>query len=66
MGEEIKFTVNDTSRSIERIIEDLRTFESCRCDARVKAIVLTQLEQAMLWSYKLIKDVAAETNGFAG
>lgn len=55
MGEEVTFVLSDTHRSIEKVIQDLKAFESPLCDARVKAIILTNLEQAQLWSLKLIK-----------
>lgn len=55
MGEEITFDVNDINRSIAEIIGHLKDFESPLCDQRVKAIILTNLEQAQLWSLKLIK-----------
>jgi hypothetical protein len=31
-------------------------WESPLCDGRIKAIILTNLEQAQLWSLKLIKE----------
>jgi hypothetical protein len=56
MGEEITYPINDTNRQIERIIRDLKAFESPLCDGRIKAIILTNLEQAQLWSLKLVKE----------
>jgi hypothetical protein len=55
MGEEVTFPVNDTNREIGEVLQKLRAFESPLCDPRVKALVLTNLEQAQLWSLKLIK-----------
>lgn len=55
MGEEKTYQVNDTNRAIGRVIDNLRTFDSTSCDSRVKALVLTKLEEAQLWSLKLIK-----------
>lgn len=57
MGEEVKFPVNDTNRGIQALMDALRAFESPRCDPRVKALILTKLEEAQLWSLKLIKPV---------
>ncbi|MCP4651157.1 MAG: hypothetical protein GY853_13910 [PVC group bacterium] len=54
MGEEITFPVNDTNRSIDKIIQELKNFNSPNCNIRAKALVLTNLEQAQLWSLKLI------------
>lgn len=56
MGEEITFSVNDTNREIGKIIADLNGFDSPLLDKRVKAIILTNLEQAQLWSLKMIKE----------
>ena len=55
MGEEVSYMINDTNRAIGAIIESLKKFESSLCDPRIKALVLTNLEQAQLWSLKLIK-----------
>lgn len=55
MGEELTFDVNDTYRGIEKSITDLKSWESPLCDGRVKAIIITKLEEAQLWSLKLVK-----------
>lgn len=55
MGEEIIFQINDTYRAIEKEITNLRNFESTAFDPRIKAMVLTKLEEAQLLSLKLIK-----------
>lgn len=54
MGEDITFPVNDETRALQEMMDRLRRFESPRCDPRVKAIMLTKLEEAWLWSLKLI------------
>jgi len=56
MGEEFTAIINDFNRDIGDIIKDLREFESPRVDPRVQAIMITHLEEAQLWSLKLIKD----------
>jgi len=55
MGEEITFNVNDTNREIAKVIENLKKFDSPLLDQRIKSIVITNLEQAQLWSLKMIK-----------
>jgi hypothetical protein len=55
MGEEIKYPVNDTNRAIGAIIEDLDNNTEADFDPRVKAILKTKLEEAQLWSLKLIR-----------
>lgn len=54
MDEEITFPINDTFRTIERIITDLRKWDSPSCNQRVKALILTRLEEAQLWALRLI------------
>lgn len=46
---------NDTQRAIIDIIEDLKAWVSDLADPRVKAIVITKLEEAELWASKLVK-----------
>lgn len=55
MGEEIVFRKNDTYREIEKISDDLKKFESPLCDGRVKAMILTKLQEVRLLSLELIK-----------
>lgn len=54
MGETVEYAINDTNRAIGEIIRSLKVFESPLCDPRVKALILTKLEEAQLWSLKLI------------
>jgi hypothetical protein len=54
MGEEATYVVNDVNRAIGKTIDDLKKSGSSHEDPRVKAIILTNLEQAQLWSLKLI------------
>lgn len=56
MDEEITFTANDTYRAIGRIIQNLKAFESPICNPRVKAILITQLEESQLRSLTLINE----------
>lgn len=58
MGEEIKFESNDTYHIIGKVMDSLKSFNSEFVDNRVKAIILTNLEQAQLWALKLIKAAA--------
>ena len=55
MDEEVTFSINDTNRAIERVIDHLRKWDSPLCDQRVKALILTKLEEAQLWSLNLVK-----------
>lgn len=55
MGEERIFEVNDTTRGIEKEHADLLKWDSPLCDKRIKAMILTKLEEAALLSLKLIK-----------
>ena len=55
MGEQVTYTVNDTTRAIQNISDDLKSFESPLCDPRVKAMILTKLQEARLLSLELIK-----------
>ncbi len=54
MGEDVLYPINDTYRAIQRVMDELKAFESPKCNARIKAIILTNLEQAQLWSLKLV------------
>lgn len=56
MGESKTFELNDTYRLVEREIASLREFKSPLCDERVKAIIITKLEEVQLWALKLIKE----------
>jgi hypothetical protein len=58
MGEVLVFAKNDCYRGIERLAETLRVFESPLCDPRVKAMILTKLQEARLLSLELIKPEA--------
>ena len=63
MGEEETYSINDTNRTIARIIESLKAFESPLADKRVQAIIITKLEEAQLWSLKLIIKASLERRG---
>lgn len=54
MGEDKTYAINDTNRAIARVIENLAKWESPKCDPRVKAIILTKLQEAQLWSLLLV------------
>lgn len=55
VGETESHTVNDTSRAIASVAKDLDKFESPLVDLRVRAIILTKLQEAYLFSLLLIK-----------
>jgi len=55
MGEEKSYTINDTNRAIGSVISNLTAWESPKCDPRVKALILTKLQEAQLWSLLLGK-----------
>ena len=59
MGEEEKYTVNDTIRSIRRVAANLRewTDHSDLADGRHVAMVLTKLEEAELLAQRIVKEV---------
>lgn len=54
MGEELTMYPNDTSREIQQTMERLRAWDSPLCDQRVKAIMLTKLQEAWLFSLLLV------------
>lgn len=56
MNEEEVIVVNDTMRSIRGVAEDLRNWLSPSCDQRIKAMVLTKLEEAELLAQRLVKN----------
>ena len=58
MGEDETYPINDTNRAIGKTIDSLKAWESDLADPRVKSIILTKLEEAQLWSLKLIKEEA--------
>lgn len=55
MGVEKVFAINDTYRMLEACAENLRSLDSPLCDPRVKAMILTKLQEARLLSLELIK-----------
>jgi hypothetical protein len=55
MGQTVTFPVNDINQEIEGVIDTLCALEGVKVDAVVKAIILTKLKEAQLWSLKLIK-----------
>lgn len=54
MGETKEFSINDTYRAIDRLSNVLKSFESPLVDPRVKAMILTKLQEARLLSLELI------------
>ncbi len=58
MGEIIEIEVNDAMREIQRIANNLRQWESDLCDRRIKAIILTKLEEAELFAQRLVLKTA--------
>lgn len=61
MWEEITFQVNDTTRAIAREMNSLQKFESPRCDGRIKAMILSKLQEAHLLSLLLVKEIKIDT-----
>ncbi len=58
MGEEVAYVINDTHRAIQRIMDDLNKWAAefpDACDPRIKAIMITHLEEAQLWSLKVVR-----------
>ena len=55
MQEELTMYPNDTTRAIQRVTENLKAFQSPLCDQRIKALILTKLQEAELFSLLLIK-----------
>jgi hypothetical protein len=56
MSEEVTYQVNDTTRSIRAVSQTLRRFESEIADPRIKAMILTKLQEAELLSLLLINE----------
>lgn len=54
MGENYEASINDTYRAIERVAENLKGWESPLCDPRVKAMILSKLQEARLLSLELV------------
>jgi hypothetical protein len=55
VSEEITYTINDTTRGITGVADSLKSFESPLADPRIKAMILTKLQEAELLSLLLIK-----------
>ena len=56
MPEEEVFVVNDTTRMIRDIQKDLKERNWEKTDQRIKAMILTKLEEAELLTFRLIKN----------
>ena len=56
MGEDIELPVNDVTREIGRIIRDLKNWKSPKCDETVKNRLISKLQNAQLWSLRLLKE----------
>ena len=59
MSEEETVVVNDTTRAIRRVAENLKSWseKSDIADGRHVAMVLTKLEEAELLSQRIVKDL---------
>lgn len=58
MEEDRTYKLNAVTRSIEALLKDVRELSEVAnmiLDPRVKAIVITKLEEAALWSHKLLR-----------
>lgn len=55
MSEQESYHVNDTMRGIRRVAKHLKDWEHELADHRIKAMILTKLEEAELLSQRLVK-----------
>lgn len=55
MAEEEIVVPNDTTRAIRKVAADLKAWVSDLADPRIKAMILTKLEEAELLSFRLVK-----------
>ena len=55
MTEMRDFDVHHLTASIESLLQRTRSMEDPAFDPRVKALVVTKLEEAALWSLKLLR-----------
>jgi len=58
MEETIELVVNDTVREIERVIKstnEWRLNPGSRVNPREAALVITKLEEAQMWAYRMVK-----------
>lgn len=55
MGQEMVFVINDFYRQLAQLEQQLLSFESPRCDPRIKAMIRTKVQEARLLSLELIK-----------
>ncbi|MGI8483727.1 MAG: hypothetical protein ACR2OU_05645 [Thermomicrobiales bacterium] len=56
MNETITYEVNDTSRQIKSVADHLRQWDSPLADQRIKAMILTKLQEAELLSLLLVRN----------
>jgi hypothetical protein len=63
VGEEIKFTINDTTRAINKVIKDLYDFNSPLCDERVKTLIIMKLQESAMWSLQMISQKEETSDG---
>jgi hypothetical protein len=54
-GDEITFEVNDLWRDLDRLHQRLKGNIDPKIDPRVKALILTRLEEAQLWALLLVR-----------
>jgi hypothetical protein len=69
MEESIKLTVNDTVRAIERVIKQVKEWndrsgpqEQQYINKRETALVITKLEEAQMWAYRMVKPQPGENS----
>jgi hypothetical protein len=55
MGDTETVYPNDTTAGIRLAMARLRAWDSPLCDQRIKALILTKLEEAELFSLRLVK-----------
>jgi hypothetical protein len=54
MGEEKTYELNDTYRAIGRVMDNLKAWESPRCNRAARAAILQRLKEAQFWALELV------------
>ena len=57
MRDQIEVVPNDTTRALQKIVKNLKKWKdgNDRANQREVALVITKLEEAILWSYAMVK-----------
>jgi len=56
MSEQVTYSVNDTTVALRSVADDLRSWDSPLADPRIKAMILTKLQEAEMLSLLLVKE----------